>query len=580
MRDDFYWLNDVSLKTLSRGYLSEGIAQDGLYDAAIKRLQHMANHSAAILKQMGKERIGHAEKLMHGWARGWASLSTPVMGNFGTKRGLPIACNGSYVADTTASIFYNLSEMGMMTKYGAGTSSYMGVRAKGSPISGGGKSSGVVPLMGLSSSVTSTISQSGLRRGNWAGYIDIRSGDIHDFLRIRDPLHPVQHVSFGVCIDDEWMWDLINEPMGGEKRMLLVDIILKRRQTGFPYIFFTDAANRGRHPRLVELERKIWASNLCTEIMLPANEEESFVCNLSSVNAVHFDEWKDTDWIETMVYFLDTVMQEYVEKTETIEFMDRAHRFSKRWRALGLGTLGYHSALQSRMLPFESEGARQFNIDLHKTLHDQSYAASRKMAIEYGEAPGMEGTGQRHLTLNAIAPTTSSSIILGQVSQSIEPWEGNIFENDNAKSVFTQFNPLFVELLEELGKNTTAVWDDIVRHGGSVQHLDFLTPLEKQVFKTFAEIDQHEILRQASDRQLYIDQGQSLNMMVGKAATMEENVELIIHAFLTGLKSLYYHKNSSGATRELLRSTANSNVSYSSNNDNDADAGACVACEA
>ncbi|NIH77330.1 ribonucleoside-diphosphate reductase alpha chain [Ochrobactrum sp. P20RRXII] len=576
-REDFYWLNDVSLKTLSRGYLREGIEPENLRAEAIKRLEQMAQHSHDMLIKMGRERKDHAKKLMEGWKRGWASLSTPVMGNFGTQRGLPISCNGSFVADTTESILYNLSEIGMMTKFGAGTSSYMGVRHKGAAITGGGKSSGVVPLMGLSAAMTSTISQAGLRRGNWAGYIDIRSSDIHDFLRIRDPLHPVQHVSFGVCIDDAWMEEMLAEPKNGEKRMLLVDIILKRRQSGFPYIFFTDAANRDRHPRLVELARKIWASNLCTEIMLPANEEESFVCNLSSANAVHYDEWKDTDWIETMIFFLDTVMEEYIEKTYSIPFMDRANRFATRWRALGLGILGYHTALQNRLLPFESEGARAFNIEIHKTLKEQSYAASRKMAEEYGEAPGMTGTGQRHLTLNAIAPTTSSSIILGQVSQSIEPWEGNIFENDNAKGVFTQVNPNFIALLDEYEQNTPEVWKDIARHGGSVQHLDFLSDLEKKVYKTFAEIDQKEIVRQAADRQKYIDQGQSLNLMVPKAATMQDNVSLIVGAWKLGLKSLYYHKNSSGATRELLRATAANSNAYAVEA---ADEGDCLACQA
>lgn len=574
-REDFYWLNDVSLKTLSRGYLREEIDHKDLKKEAIKRLEVMAEHSHNLLIQMGCERPKHAQKLMDGWAKGWSSISTPVMGNFATDRGLPISCNGSYVADTTESILYNIAEVGMMTKYGAGTSSYMGLRHKGASIRGGGKSSGVVPFMGLSASMTSTISQAGLRRGNWAGYIDIRSPDIHDFLRIRDPMHPVQHVSFGVCIDDLWMEEMLNEPRGGEKRLLLVDIILKRRQSGFPYIFFTDAANRARHPRLVELQRKIWASNLCTEIMLPANEEESFVCNLSSQNAVHFDEWKNTDWTETMVYFLDTVMEEYVSKTANIMFMERAHRFASNWRALGLGTLGYHTALQNRMLPFESDGARAFNIDLHKTLKEQSYEASRKMARDYGEPTGMAGTGQRHLTLNAIAPTTSSSIILGQVSQSIEPWEGNIFENDNAKGVFTQVNPNFIALLEEYGKNTPEVWKDISVHGGSVQHLPFLSKLEKEVYKTFAEIDQAEIIRQAADRQEYIDQGQSLNLMVAKKADMQDNVNLIVLAWKLGLKSLYYHKNSSGATRELLRSVATAQVRTEPVADEH-----CVACEA
>lgn len=576
MKPDFFYLNENSLRMLSRGYLQPDIPKEDLYEAAVSRFQEIADKSHARLIKMGRERKDHAKKLMHGFARCWSSLSTPIMGNFGTDRGLPIACNGSFVSDTTASIFRNISELGIMTKYGAGTSSYLSIRAKGAPIKGGGEASGIVPIMGLCAATAATISQAGLRRGNWAGYRDIRSGDIADFLKIRDPLHPVQHVSFGVCIDDAWMIDMLNEPEGGEKRLLMVDIILKRRQSGFPYIFFTDAANAARHPRLVELDRKIWASNLCTEIMLPANEDESFVCNLASVNLTTYDEWKDTDWIETMIYFLDTVMDEYIEKTADIEYLDRAHRFAKNWRALGLGVLGYHSALQERMLPFDSAGARAFNIEVHKLIQAKSYEASRKMAVEYGEAESMKDTGQRHLTLNAIAPTTSSSIIFGQVSQSIEPWEGNIFENDNAKGVFTMTNPQFVELLEEYGMNTPEVVLSVIKHGGSVQHLEFLTPLEKRVFETFAEISQEEIISQAADRQVFTDQAQSLNLMVDPAVSMDGNFKLIYQAWSSGVKSLYYHKNTVGSARKLLREVANANVVVDGSDDFEE----CLSCQA
>lgn len=560
MNQPFYWLNDVALRTLSRGYIEPQNIEKygGIKEATIARLNYMAERSHDILKEMGKERKDHKEKLLEGWSRGWSSLATPVMGNFGNDRGLPISCNGSYVGDSMESILYNFHEMGELMRNGAGTSSFLDVRHKGAPISRGGKSGGSVPWMGLAGHYTTTITQAGLRRGSWAGYISIRSEDIHDFIRIKDPMHPVQHVSFGVVIDDAWMEEMVAEPKGGAKRKLMVDIILKRRQSGYPYIIFVDAANREYHPRAKELGRKIYASNLCTEIMLSANEEETFVCNLSSQNILHFDEWKDTDWTETMVYFLDTVMEEYIQKTSKMRYMERPWRFAKNWRALGLGTLGYHTALQSKMLPFDSAAARRFNIDVHKTLQEQSYEASRKMALEYGEAELMKGTGQRHLTLNAIAPTTSSSIILGQVSQSIEPWDANIFENDNAKSVFTQVNPVFIECLEDHDKNTEEVWKDIAAHGGSVQHLDFLTPLEKKVFKTFVELDPLEVIKQAADRQQYIDQGQSLNLKVVNDATMEDNMTYIIASWKLGLKSLYYHKNDASSARKLLREVVTS----------------------
>lgn len=555
MSQPFYWLNEVSLRTLSRGYLENTeIEKYGVKDAALRRYEAIAETSDQILRQMGKPRKDHKEKLLEGWSKGWSSLSTPIVGNFGTDRGLPISCNGSYVGDSMESILYNFHEMGELMRNGAGTSSFLDVRHKGVSISKGGTSGGAVPWMGLAGHYTTTITQAGLRRGSWAGYISIRSKDIYDFIRIKDPLHPVQHVSFGVTIDDAWMEEMLNEPEGGEKRLLLVDIILKRRQSGYPYIIFIDTANRALHPRAKELGRKIWASNLCTEIMLPANEEETFVCDLSSQNLAKYDEWKDTDWTETMVYFLDTAMEEYIVKTAEYPMLKRAWNFAKNWRALGLGTLGYHTALQQKMIPFESNRARALNIEMHRTLREQSYEASRKMAIEYGEAELMQGTGQRHLTLNAIAPTRSSSIILGQISQSIEPWEANIFDDDNAKSVYTKLNPVFIECLESHQKNTPEVWKTIAEAGGSVQHLDFLTPLEKKVFKTFVEIDPMEVVKQAADRAVFIDQGQSLNLKVKNDATIEENVTYIVAAWKLGQKSLYYHFNDASSARKLLRS--------------------------
>lgn len=577
----FEFLNDISLRTLSRGYLEPANVEKygGIKEAAIARYEAIAENSHNWLIKMGKERKNHKEKLMEGFSKGWSSLSTPIIGNFGNDRGLPISCNGSFVGDSLDSILFNYHEMGELMRHGAGTSSFLNVRSKGEEVSKGGTSGGAVPWMGLAGHYTTTITQAGLRRGSWAGYIDIRSKDIHDFIRIRDTNHPVQHVSFGVCIDDAWIEEMLNEPEGGEKRLLLVDIILKRRKSGYPYIFFTDAANRHLHPRAKELDRKIWASNLCTEIMLPANEDETFVCDLASTNLAKYDEWKDTDWVETMIYFLDTVMEEYIFKTDSIPMLRRVNLFSRNWRALGLGTLGYHTALQKKMIPFESKMARKLNIEMHKLVFDQSLAASRKMAAEYGEADLMKGTGERHLARNAVAPTTSSSIILGQVSQSIEPWEANIFDNDNAKSVFTQVNPQLEELLESFGKNDEETWKSISAHGGSVQHLDFLTPLHKKVFATFSEIAPMEIIKQAADRQVYIDQGQSLNLMVKQDADIEENMLYILAAHQLGLKSLYYHKNDASAARKLLRDIK-SEDSTSPYDVVSNDLANCVSCEA
>ena len=552
MRADYAWLNQVSLLTLSRGYLREGIPTEKLFDEALKRIEAMIDTAEQILGRKLKT-------LRRGFARGWASPASPVWSNFGAGRGLPISCNGSLMDDNMDSILWKNAEIGMMTKEGAGTSLYMGkLRPFGSPISGGGHSEGPVHFARLPQEQVTVVSQSNVRRGNCAVWLDIEHGDINEWMKMRSISggvhHPIQHLSFGVVIGDQWMEDMLAEPKGGEKRMLMAQIVKKRRETGFPYLMFRDNANNARPDVLKELGLEIFASNLCTEIMLPSSGDESFVCDLSSVNLLYYHEWKDTDFVEEMVYFLDAVMTDYINKTRKIRLLADAHRFAVRWRALGLGTLGYHSLLQSLMIPFESQEARDLNIEVHKRVQEQSIAASRKMAIQYGEPEGMKGTGMRNLTVNAIAPTTSSSIIIGggSLSQSIEPLEANIFENDNAKGVFTQRNPHLEELLDSKGKNTVAVWTKILQDGGSVQQLDFLSDREKAVFKTFGEIDQAEIVQQAADRQPYIDQGQSLNIKLPPTATMKDDVDLIVQGWRSGLKSFYYRKGFNKA-QELAR---------------------------
>lgn len=559
-RPDWYWLNDVSLTMLSRGYLREGIPQDKLKEAAIARANEIVTAAEQILDKK-------LPTIRHGLARGWISPSSPVWSNFGTKRGLPISCNGSFMEDNMESILYANAEIGIMTKYGAGTSCYMSkLRSEGSAISGGGKSHGPVHFARLLQETVSVISQSNIRRGNCAIWLDVEHPDIDEWLMMRsitDGIHHIiQHLSFGVCISDDWMKKMLAEDKGGKRRLIMAKIIKRRRSSGYPYIFFTDTVNRNKPQVLKDNDIPISASNLCAEIMLPSSDQESFVCDLSSLNLLFFDEWKNTALVEEMIYFLDAVMSEYIEKTEHLPFMNRAYAFAKKWRAIGLGVLGYHSYLQANNIPFESAEARIFNIEVHAYLQKMSCMASRDMAKEYGKPEGMKDYDMRHLCVNAIAPTTSSSIILGQVSQSIEPWESNYFENDNAKGVFTMKNPVLEQVLKEKGKNTREVWLSILQNAGSVQHLDFLSDLEKAVFKTFIEINQAEIIQQAGDRQQFIDQGQSINLKIDPDKNKRFNVDLIVMAWKCGVKSLYYHKSLNKA-QELGRANA-----------------ACQACEA
>ena len=549
-RPDWQWLNEVALTTLSRGYLRLNDKDSDIKLAAIKRAEEIVCVAENILKRK-------LDTVRLGLQRGWVSPSSPVWSNFGLSRGLPISCNGSYMDDKMEDILLANAEIGMMTKLGAGTSCYMGrLRPHGTKISGGGKSQGPVHFARLLQETVQVISQSNVRRGNCAIWLDIEHPDINDWLMIRSITggvhHPIQHLSFGVCISDKWMEEMLREEKGGAKRLIMAKLINRRRASGYPYIFFTDNVNKTRPQVLKDKNIPIYASNLCAEIMLPSSHEESFVCNLSSVNVLFFDEWKDTDLVIEMIYFLDAIMSEYIDKTENIRFMQRAHLFAKRWRAIGLGTLGYHSYLQAKSIPFESALAREENIKIHKYIAEKSHLASQIMAKEYGEPEGMKGYGKRHLCLNAIAPTTSSSIILGQISPSIEPWEANYFENDNAKGVFTQKNLILEQLLIAKNQNTTETWRSILQYGGSIQHLEFLTQDEKNIFKTFMEIDVFEILQQAADRQKFIDQGQSLNVKISPKETKKFNLEVIKFAWQHGIKSLYYHKGVNAA-QELAR---------------------------
>jgi ribonucleoside-diphosphate reductase alpha chain len=338
-------------------------------------------------------------------------------------------------------------------------------------------------------------------------------------------------------------------------------IIRKRFESGYPYIFWSDTVNNNKPQVYKDKNMTIYASNLCTEIALPSTErEESFVCDLSSMNLLHYDQWKDTDAIEVLTYFLDAVMTEYIEKTKDIPFMRKAHNFAKNHRALGVGGLGWHSYLQSNMIPYESFEAKLINTEIWKLIQKKTIKASREMAVLYGEPELLKGTGMRNSCLQAIAPTTSSSFILGQVSPSIEPLHSNYFVKDVAKGKFTYKNPYLKEVLKSHKKDNKEVWKSILVNDGSVQHLDFLTDKEKFVFKTFGEISQKEIIIQAAARQKYIDQAQSINLMIHKSASLREVSELMFFAWESGVKTLYYQRGTN-PSQELARSIINHCVS-------------------
>jgi len=551
-----YWLNEDSRAFLSRGYLHNGIsAEDRIREIAVAAenlLRRMFRRNNSHWGAPEPEAItGFADKFETYMLNGWISLASPVWSNFGTNRGLPISCNGSYFEDTTDSILERTAEIGMMTKQGAGTSAYMGaLRARGTPISGGGKSNGPVHFMELIQTTTSVISQASVRRGHCAVYLDIEHADINEFLECREEGHPIQHMSIGVSVGDEWLQAMVDGDK--EKRAVWLRILKKRAETGYPYLFFKDTVNRTAPAWYREGGHTIWASNMCTEIFLPSSADWSFVCCLSSINDLHFDAWKDADLVETMTMFLDTVMEEYILKTEGMPHMAKAHAFARDNRALGLGRLGWHSLLQSKMLPFASVKARKLNVEIQRIHDERSYKASEQMAEWFGEAPVCRGYRQRNSTRLAIAPTTSSSFILGQPSQGVEPFDSNYFTKDLQKGKFGFKNPFLDQLLTAKGQNTREVWESILIRGGSVQHLDILSDEEKDVFKTWGEIDQMAIIQQAGDRQRFLDQGQSINVKIHPDTPIKDVNSLVLEAWKQGMKSLYYQRSTNPA-QEFVR---------------------------
>ncbi|EHK00521.1 ribonucleotide-diphosphate reductase subunit alpha [Candidatus Haloredivivus sp. G17] len=533
----FYWLNEDSKEFLREGYLLEDTDPK-------ERIREIAERAEEIL-----EEEGFADKFYEYMSRGYYSLASPIWANFGLDRGLPISCFGSYMEDNMESILYTHAEVGEMTKLGGGTSGYMGdLRPRGSPITNNGKSNGSYSFTELFDTAINVISQGETRRGQFAGYIDVEHDDLDEWLNIKTEGDPVQDIYYGVIIGDEWFQEMIDGDE--EKRETWAEIVETRINIGVPYIIFRGNMNEGKPQVYKDKNYEINASNLCTEIALPATPDESFVCCLSSMNALHYDEWKDTDAVETLTYFLDAVMEEFIEEAEGTQFMERPVRFAKRHRAIGIGVLGWHSYLQSEMIPFNSMEAMNKNSQIFQTIKEKSYKASEELADKFGEPEVLEGYGRRNTTTMSVAPTKSSSVILGQVSPSIEPLKANYFVRDGAKLKSTQKNRFLEAILEERGKDEREIWDSIAQKDGSVQHLDCLTDEEKEVFQTFSEIPQMAIINQAAQRQKYIDQAQSINISLDPAEVPLEDInELYIQAWKKGVKSLYYQKSVNAAQK-------------------------------
>lgn len=494
--------------------------------------------------------------------RGWCSLSTPIWTNFGNDRGLPISCYNSHWRDEVSSLLGDThAEIAMMTKSGGGTSGYYGdVGPRGRPIQGGanGTSSGTIPFATHHQSLVRTCSQGNTRRGNYAGYWPVEHGDIDEVLGIRGDGHPIQDIHFGITFGDRWLSEM--EAGDQKKRGTWAKVLNARRKTGEPYIMFRDTVNNELPVWYKDKGLKCNSSNLCVETTPVSNDIWSYVCCLLSANVSKFDEWSSRpDAVEAMVYILDAVLTEFISKAKTIPFMEKAVRYAEDHRSIGIGWLGWHDYLQSKMVAFDSNEARRLNLKVARFIHQHTVTASQRMARDFGEPAVCKGYGRRHALLQAIAPTKSTSFILGQTSEGVELRQSNYVIEDKAKGKFTFRNPHLNRVLSEKGVDVEAAWREILLAGGSVQKLTCLSDHEKLVFRTFVEVPQIAVIQQASQRQPYIDQMQSLNVMIHPDVPAKDVNRLYLEAWKSGVKSLYYQHNDNSAqlyAREILSCAA------------------------
>lgn len=544
------WMTLPGFAMLNGGYLLEGETPHDMYTRI----------SIAAANRLKKPEW--AEKFFNLFWDNYLCAASPIASNMGTDRGLPISCFGLYAPDSIEGIGETISEMRTLSKHGGGIGiSWGDIRPSGSPIKvvdgipQNGYSKGVMPFIKEQDTSTDAVDQGGTRNGNSVAYLDIEHKDIKKFIASRkktgDHRELCENLHHGVVIRDSFMEKIYAGD--AEATDLYLTILKMRMEAGEPYIIYIDNANRHLPESYIKNNLSLKASQLCTEIFLYMDEDHSFVCCLSSMNLANYDEWKDKEAAYWSTIFLDGVMQEFIEKIEQKMEAEpkyahqwrRVHNFSVKSRAIGLGVLGWHSLLQSKMLPFDSFQAMILNAEVFKHIDSESKRASKDLAKIYGEPEWCVGTGMRNTHTMAVAPTRSNSLISGGFSKGIEPELANTYAENAAKGTFDIRNRYLEKLLEERGYNTDEVWDSIIAKQGSVQHLAFLSDYEKDVFKTAFEINQFALVKQAAQRGKFIDQGQSLNLFFDKSADPKYIAQVHISAHLMGLKSLYYCKSQS-----------------------------------
>ena len=556
------WGNtEIYVKTISKGYLLAGETPKDAYWRV----------SAAVARRLGKPHL--ASKFFDYIWRGWLNLATPVLSNTGTDRGLPISCFGIDVGDSIQEIGQKNLEMMLLAKHGGGVGIGINmIRSAGAKITGNGTSDGVVPFCKIYDSTILATNQGSVRRGASSVNLNIEHGDFDEWIEIREPKGDVNRQSLNlhqcVVVGDKFMRKL--EDGDSDARRKWGKVLQKRKATGEPYIMFKGNVNKTNPEAYKQNGLKVFMTNICSEITLHTDENHSFVCCLSSVNLAKYDEWKDTDLIYTATWFLDGVLEEFIQRAKNMRGFENSVRSAEKGRALGLGVLGWHTYLQQKGMSFEGLPAQFETRKIFSQMKIEAERASRSMAEEYGEPLWCVGTGMRNTHLMAIAPTVSNSKLSGNVSPGIEPWAANVFTEQTAKGTFIRKNAELERVLRKVGFNNKETWDQIIDHAWSVQGIDELdnwgyvngkltsradmteSTIEnkevdwvKDIYKTFKEINQLELVKQAGIRQQYVDQSVSLNLAFPTQVTPKWINQVHMEAWKLGIKTLYYMRTES-----------------------------------
>jgi len=556
-------LSAFGIQTLEDRYLIEG--EKSPQDAFARAAKAFADDEA------------HAQRLYDYASNLWFMFSTPILSNGGTTRGLPISCFLNYVEDSREGLTGHYTENAFLSSVGGGVGgSWSDIRSVGSRTSNGSESTGVIPFMKVVDAEMLAFSQGVTRRGSYAAYLHISHPEIEEFLDVRKPTggdinRKSTNLHHAVVIPDKFMkliaqateepgfddsWDLI-DPHSGEitktvpAKALWVKLIQNRVETGEPYIMFEDAVNNDLPEYQRNLGLKVHHSNLCSEITLPTNKDRTAVCCLSSVNLEEYESWKNVpEFIPDLVRMLDNVLEFFIQHAPSS--LEKARYSAMRERSIGLGAMGFHAYLQRHNIAFESAMAKSFNMRAFSHIKSSALEASKKLAVDKGECPDGVGYGIRNAHLPAIAPNASSSIICGNTSPSIEPYRANAFTQKTKSGTSLLKNEYLEHALDEIDMNTEEVWKDIMTHGGSVQHLDFLDTWTKDVFKTAVEIDQRWVVEFAADRQQHVCQSQSVNLFFPADVSKQElhNVHMI--AWRRGMKTLYYARSEAYKRAEVV----------------------------